>query len=179
MANPNDPNYTPAAATDRGDVNPDPITGEPGAHPIGTGIGAASGAATGAAMGLAGGPVGAIIGGIAGAVTGGLIGKGVEELVDPTVEDAYWRDNHARQPYAAGSTYDDYAGAYRTGYTAAGTHAGRSFDEVEPTLRDDYERTKDAAAHGWDKAKDATRAAFDRAATGIKATGRDIKRAVN
>ena len=32
------------------DSNPDPITGEPGSHPLGTGIGAASGAATGAAL---------------------------------------------------------------------------------------------------------------------------------
>ncbi len=171
MAN---PNYN-----ESGDTNPDPITGEPGSHPVGTGIGAASGAATGAAMGLAGGPIGAVIGGIAGAVTGGLIGKGVEEMVDPTAHDSYWQENHARQPYAAGSSYDQYRGAYRTGYTGAGTHAGRTFDEAEGDLRHDYEATKDATAHGWDKAKDATRAAFDHASTELKAAGRDVKRAVS
>src|SRR4029077_18614744 len=38
------------------DSNPDPITGEPGAHPVGTGVGAAlAGAAAGAAGGLVGG----------------------------------------------------------------------------------------------------------------------------
>ncbi len=44
-------------------TNPDPITNEPGAHPIGTGVGAVAGGAAGAAAGAAiGGPVGAGIG---------------------------------------------------------------------------------------------------------------------
>ena len=170
---------TPNSDT-HGDVNPDPITGEPGAHPVGTGIGAASGAATGAAMGMAGGPIGAVIGGIAGAVTGGLIGKGIEEMVDPTVHDAYWQENHSRQPYAAGSDdYSQYQGAYRAGYTGAGTHAGRTFDEAESSLHQEYEQTKDSAAVGWDKAKHATRAAFDHAGAELREAGRDVKRSVS
>src|SRR6266487_6871524 len=53
------------------DSNPDPITGTPGSHPVGTGVGAAAGgsAATyaGAAIGAAaGGPVGAVVGGVVG-----------------------------------------------------------------------------------------------------------------
>ncbi len=41
--------------------NEDPLTGESGAHPLGTGLGAAvGGAATGAAIGAVAGPVGAI-----------------------------------------------------------------------------------------------------------------------
>ena len=45
-------------ANERGkDLNEDPITGEPGSHPVGTGLGAAGGAAAGAALGTAvGGP---------------------------------------------------------------------------------------------------------------------------
>src|SRR6266851_3247743 len=43
--------------------NPDPITGKPGAHPVGTGAGAAGGGLAGAAIGGAvGGPVGAAVG---------------------------------------------------------------------------------------------------------------------
>ena len=34
------------------DANRDPITGAPGAHPVGTGVGAAGGGAAGAAIGL-------------------------------------------------------------------------------------------------------------------------------
>ena len=65
---------------DRADANRDPITGEPGAHPIGTGAGAAAGGATGATVGAIGGPVGAVIGGAVGAVVGGLAGKGAAVL---------------------------------------------------------------------------------------------------
>lgn len=44
--------------SDYRDANRDPITDEPGAHPVGTGIGAAlGGAAAGAAAGAFGGPV--------------------------------------------------------------------------------------------------------------------------
>src|SRR3954447_11610765 len=59
------------------DSNRDPITGEPGAHPVGAGVGAAvGGAATGAAAGAVAGPVGAVVGAVAGGVVGGLAGKG-------------------------------------------------------------------------------------------------------
>ena len=83
------------------DANRDPISGAPGAHPIGTGLGASGGAAAGAAIGAVGGPVGALVGGAIGAVAGGLAGKGAAEAVNPTVEDAYWRDNYSTRPYAA------------------------------------------------------------------------------
>lgn len=83
------------------DANLDPISGETGAHPVGTGIGAASAGAAGAAIGGAvGGPVGAVVGAVVGAFSGGLAGKGVAEAIDPTVEDAYWRDNYNSRPYA-------------------------------------------------------------------------------
>ena len=78
------------------DANRDPITGTPGAHPVGTGVGAAGGAAAGAAIGAIGGPIGAAVGLVAGAVAGGLAGKGVAETIDPTVEDAYWRKNYSQ-----------------------------------------------------------------------------------
>ena len=57
---------------ERDRLNADPITGEPGAHPVGTGLGAVGGAATGATVGALGGPVGAVVGGAVGAVVGGL-----------------------------------------------------------------------------------------------------------
>ena len=91
------------------DPNPDPITGAPGAHPVGTGLGAAGGAAAGAAIGSAAGPVGTAVGAVAGAVAGGLAGKGIAEAIDPTVEDAYWRDNYSSRPYAEKNVpYENY-----------------------------------------------------------------------
>ena len=146
-----------------GDVNPDPITGEPGAHPVGTGIGAVSGAATGAAMGAAGGPVGAIIGGVAGAVTGGLIGKGVEEYFDPTEEAAYWRDNYrSSSAYDPSMSYEDMEPAYRTGYTGFGKYYGNGnrFEDVEHNIRGDYEGS--GSRLGYDKARNSIKEAYDR-----------------
>jgi hypothetical protein len=65
----------------------DPITDEPGAHPVTTGIGAAGGGATGAAIGVAmGGAAGGVIGAVIGAVAGGLGGSSVGESIDPTPE---------------------------------------------------------------------------------------------
>src|SRR5688500_16773609 len=101
-------------ATDRTpkdrDANRDPITGAPGSHPAGTGLGAAAGGmAAGAAAGTVAGPVGTALGAAVGAVAGGLAGKGIAEKIDPTVEDAYWRDNHRNEPYyQSGFSYDEY-----------------------------------------------------------------------
>jgi hypothetical protein len=47
------------------DTNPDPITGQPGAHPV--------------------------VGGAIGAVAGGAAGKGAAETVNPTLEEQHWR----------------------------------------------------------------------------------------
>jgi len=82
---------TGAIVTER---HTDPISGAPGAHPVGTGLGAAAGgAATGAAVGAVAGPVGALIGVTVGAVVGGLAGKGIAETIDPSAEAAYWREH--------------------------------------------------------------------------------------
>ena len=71
---------------DADSMNRDPITGEPGAHPVGTAVGATAGAvAAGAAVGSVAGPVGTVVGAAIGAVAGGAAGKGVAETVDPTV----------------------------------------------------------------------------------------------
>jgi ElaB/YqjD/DUF883 family membrane-anchored ribosome-binding protein len=68
------------------ETNPDPITGAPGAHPVGVGLGAAAGGiAAGAAAGtFAAGPIGTVVGAAIGAVVGGLAGKGAAESVNPT-----------------------------------------------------------------------------------------------
>ena len=52
----------------KADLNADPITGEPGSHPVGTAVGGLGGAAAGAAIGALAGPLGALIGGAVGAV---------------------------------------------------------------------------------------------------------------
>ena len=145
------------------DLNRDPISGTPGAHPVGTGVGAAAGGVAGAAAGAVGGPVGMVAGGVVGAVIGGLAGKGVAEGVNPTEQDAYWRDQYSRETYyVKDHTFDDYAPAYRTGYEARGRYPGKRFEDVETDLERDYGTARGTSRLGWDKAKVATRAAWDR-----------------
>src|SRR5690348_3636993 len=102
-----------------GDANLDPITKKPGAHPGGVAAGGAGGAAAGAAIGGAvGGPPGALIGGAAGAIAGGLAGKAAAEKVNPTVEDAYWRENYRTTTYARADSYDRWRPAYEHGWAS-------------------------------------------------------------
>lgn len=145
------------------DANRDPLTGAPGSHPIGTGLGAAGGAAAGATLGAAAGPVGAVVGGAIGAVAGGLAGKGAAEAVNPTVEDAYWRENYASRPYVTpGTDYDTYAPAYKYGWESRGHFIGSTFDDVESDLGREWDRVKGASSLGWDRAREAARDAWHR-----------------
>lgn len=150
--------------TDDPKRNPDPITHEPGLHPVGTGLGTAGGGIAGATIGAAvGGPVGAAIGAVVGGVAGAVGGHGVAEAVNPTAEDAYWQTHHASQPYANEQySYQHYAPAYRTGYEAAAKHAGKSFEEIQDAVALDYERNRADSALPWDEARHATRAAFSK-----------------
>lgn len=147
----------------KNDANRDPISGKPGAHPVGVGAGAAAGGAAGAAIGSVVGPAGTVVGAAVGAVAGGLAGKAAAERVNPTVEDAYWKDQYTKEPYyEAGRKYNDYAPAYRTGYEGYSRYEGRKFDDVQSDLERDYNAAKGDSALGWDKAKGATRAAWHR-----------------
>ena len=169
-----------STTVDSPDSNRDPISGAPGSHPIGVGVGAAgggaAGAAAGAAIGAAAGavatgpaaPIGAVIGTVVGAVAGGLAGKGVAEAVNPTAEDAFWRENYKTRPYAGAgevATYtyeEDYRPAYRYGWESRSRYKGKRFEDVESDLGRDWERAKDRSRLSWDRAKEATRDAWHR-----------------
>ncbi|MDB4914336.1 MAG: hypothetical protein JWM95_1980 [Gemmatimonadetes bacterium] len=145
-------------------ANRDPISGAPGAHPVGTGAGAAGAGAAGAAVGgMVGGPVGAVVGAAVGAVAGGLAGKGAAERVNPTLEDSYWRDNYASRPYArADASYDTYQPAYRYGWESRERYAGKKWDEVENDMSAGWDKVKGTSRLAWNDAKNATRDAWDR-----------------
>jgi hypothetical protein len=147
------------------DANPDPLTGEPGAHPVGTGVGAAAAGAIGTAIGSAAGPVGAVAGAVVGSVVGGLVGKSAAEAFDPTVEDTYWRENYASRPYTQqGYSYEDYQPAYQMGYEGYDRYRNdnRTYDEVEPEFQRQYETEHRDHRLGWNHAKHAVRDAWDR-----------------
>ena len=147
-----------------GDANRDPISGTPGAHPVGTGLGAAAGGmAAGAAAGTVVGPVGTVIGAAIGAIAGGLAGKGVAELIDPTIEEAYWRETYVSRPYVTkDATFDDYGPAYRYGLEGYTKYPGRKFDDVESELSREWQRAKGKSALTWESAKHAAKDSWQR-----------------
>jgi uncharacterized protein (TIGR02284 family) len=145
------------------DLNRDPITDEPGAHPIGTGIGATGGAVAGAAAGSIAGPVGAAVGGVVGAVVGGLAGKAAGEAVNPTAEEAFWRENYEKEPYyEKGRSFDDYGPAYRLGLSGRERYED-PWNNVEPRLASEWDDTRGSSSLDWQRASPASQAAFTRA----------------
>jgi hypothetical protein len=159
-----------------GEPNRDPITGAPGAHPIGVGAGAAAGGAAGAAAGTAiAGPAGTVIGAAVGAIAGGLAGKGVAEMVDPTVEEGFWREAYAKEPYyTSGRDYAYYQPAYRAGWEGRARYEGKRFEDVEDYLAADYKRYSNSRRDAsWDEVRPATRAAWDRIDARVQAATRN------
>jgi len=146
------------------DLNLDPLSGAPGAHPVGTGLGAAAGgAAAGAAVGTVAGPLGTAVGAAVGAVVGGLAGKGIAEAIDPTAEAAYWEANYASRPYVApGTAYPDYEPAYRYGWESRAQYADRRWEDVSPQLRADWPQRAGRSGLDWDRAEPAVRDAWYR-----------------
>jgi hypothetical protein len=154
-------------------LNRDPLTGEPGSHPIGTGVGAAGGAAAGAALGAVAGPVGLAVGGAIGAIAGGLAGKSVAETIDPTVEETYWRENFRQEPYyTEGKDFADYGPAYQM--SVQRYQSDSQFEEHELSMEGDWETAKGASTLHWLQARAAAKAAWDRLhrrASGIPQNG--------
>ena len=146
------------------DTNPDPITGEPGSHPLGTGIGATGGATTGAVVGgVVGGPIGGAVGVVVGGIVGGLAGKTVAEGVNPTAEDAYWRENYATRPgIDPDLSYDEYRSAYQYGWEAYEQNPGKRFEDIDSELGQGWESARGTSNLTWERAKRATRDAWYR-----------------
>ena len=84
----------------------------------------------------------------------------VEQLgaEDDTYYRSHWTSNYAK----LGGAYEDYEPAYRYGATmrSSSGYQGRAWDDVEPTLRSDWEsrypqsaweKFKAAVRHGWDR----------------------------
>ena len=157
----NSDNFNPSSNSNR-----DLLTDEPGSHPVGTGLGAvAGGAAGGMAAGILGGPVGMAVGGIAGAIAGGLAGSTAAEMVYPTVEDAYWRDSYANEPYyEGGRQYAEYRPAYAMGWTSAATYPGE-FDAYDAEMKTRWQNERGNSPLDWETARTPARAAWDRVRT--------------
>ncbi len=148
------------------DENRDPLTGEPGAHPLGVAGGGTGGALAGAAIGGAvGGPLGAAVGGAIGAVAGGYAGKGAAEVINPTEEAGYWREQYRTRPYyESGREFEYYEPAYRYGWESAArpNYAGRRFEDIEPELGRTWDAYRGRSRAHWPEIRSATRDAYER-----------------
>jgi phage tail tape-measure protein len=139
-----------------------PDTAVSGSHAVGTGVGAAGGAVAGAAIGTAvGGPVGTVVGGAVGAATGALAGHSTAEAINPTVEDAYWRENYVKRNYVERSrSYDDYRAAYRYGWESRARLGDKPYRDVEGDLERGWDKAKGESKLAWAQAKHATKDAW-------------------
>ena len=131
-------------------------------HNLGTGVGAGGAALAGATIGAVGGPIGMAAGAAIGAADGGAAGHGAAALVNPAEEDAHWRSAYSTEPYYNHSyTYDDYAPAYKLGYTHRASAAG-TFESIEPQLSHEWSASRQNSRLSWDEARIAARAAWNR-----------------
>lgn len=147
------------------DLNADIITGEPGSHPVGTGIGGVGGAAAGAAIGTMAGPLGTLIGGAIGAIVGGGAGHAAAEAIDPTHEEAYWRAEYANADYHR-EEYDfdrDLHPAYAVGYANRARYpVDARFEDHEADLERSWHEVKGESRMEWNEARQASRDAWNR-----------------
>lgn len=133
-----------------------PVTGEQ--------VGGAGGLVTGAAIGAAtGGPVGAVIGAAVGAAAGVGVAKGVDRLVNPEAEDAYWRENYHTRPYAtADRDYEYYRPAFEYGWESRARYPERDYDAAEGELRAGWEERRGDSRMSWEDARLPARDAWER-----------------
>ena len=94
--------------------------------------------------------------------SGGLAGKGVAESIDPTVEDAYWRDNYASRPYADTDWPTTNIAPLISTVGNPGQPSFQSWDQAERELEQGWHNAKYKTKLGWDKAKLAARDAWER-----------------
>ncbi|MFD0669133.1 ferritin-like domain-containing protein [Ramlibacter sp. MAHUQ-53] len=152
-------------AAEERDPNRDPLSDESGSHPVGTGVGAAGGAVAGVAAGTAAGPLGMAVGGVVGAVVGGLAGKAAAEALNPSEEEAHWRDRFTQEPYyQQGRSFEDYGPAYRYGAESRASIED-DWDTAATRLESGWSGARGSSTLDWDQARPASRAAWDRADT--------------
>lgn len=79
-----------------------------------------------------------------GAAAGAMSGKLIADLVDPQLEEAFWRKNWSDRKYIDGGfTYDqDWGPAYRYGVEAYRRYPGQDYEQIQPQL-----------ASGWGDAR--------------------------
>jgi len=82
----------------------------------------------------------------------------VAEQINPTAEHEYWKEQYANRPYVApGASYEDYGPAYQYGWESRGRSEGKKFEDVEPQLSRDWDKSRGQCPLKWQQASPAVR----------------------
>ena len=140
----------------------DLLTGEPGSHPLATGIGTAMGGfGAGAIAGSMAGPIGTVAGAVIGGLSGGLLGKTIAENIEPSVEPDIWRETYETSPYFDQSVaFQTIEPAYRLG--ADSYASGVSWEDIEPVLATKWDHLNRESSLPWARARLAAKDAYVR-----------------
>ena len=88
---------------------------------------------------------------------------GGHPVVDPEVEDAYWRQNYSPRYYVDRKRpYTDYGPAYQYGWESRARMSDRTFADVESDLEKGWCRARGESNLPWSQARRATRDAWQR-----------------
>ena len=103
---------------------------------------------------------------------------GTSVAVNHDEEDAYWRQNHVREPYYSPDySYDDYGPAYRMGWESRARYDQGTFDTYEPSFRNDWDESfRGQSRLTWAQARHAARAGWERVERKGEAEGTDSAR---
>ncbi len=125
-----------------------------------------AGVAAGATIGGMAGPIGAVAGAAIGGAIGGAVGEEITSNVIPDLEEIYWEKTYVTRPYiVTGHDYASYRPAYRAGIDGYVARPTESFDNLEPSLRNNWNITRGNSTLEWDDARHAARDAFSRLST--------------
>ena len=91
--------------------------------------------------------------------------KHSKHAIDKAAENKYWQNQFRNESYyETGKTFQDYEPAYRTAIEGYDRYrdTAPTFDAAESALKSDYERLQARTELGWDKARNAMKAAWHR-----------------
>src|SRR5213075_487661 len=93
---------------------------------------------------------------------GGKSNQRGSSRADPEKEAAYWREQHAKQPYAKNYSYEQFEHAYRTGYNLFLRNRDKKFGDVEESVAVEYEQGKPDTALPWDTVRPAVSSIWEK-----------------
>jgi uncharacterized protein YcfJ len=142
------------------------VSGEPDSNLDAVGGGGIAGAATGGVIGTAlGGPIGGAIGAAAGAIAGAAAADKIADVLDPKVEETYWKKTYRSRPYyREGLEFEEYLPAYRLGWEIASEedYKNHDFEQSEHELRNRWQLQQENSNLQWEEVRLAMKDAFDR-----------------